>query len=138
MKNVMLFFAAALALILSGCASVINGNQTLVEISTNTPAHITILDYLRKPYHSGESPLKINLPHRTITARAAEFWVICTPKNEKYKKKEFFIKAKTSLWFLGNLLFIHPLPVIIGFSIDLSSDGRYCFDDKYEFKIPLK
>ena len=122
-------------LLLHGCASMVNGNSTDVLITTNKPARIIIRDYLDKPYHEGETPLKITLPHRSINSQSSEFWLYFSEKNNPQNKKKFFIKARNSGWFWGNFLFIHPFAVIWGFCIDFDSDARYCFEDKYHFDI---
>ena len=136
MKNLIMFMCCiAAAVTMTGCASFVNGNQTDVIIETNKPAKLVMYDYLGKPYHEAETPVKISLPHRTVTSAASEFWLHFTEKANPENKQKFFIKAQRSYWFWGNLLFIHPLPVIIGFIVDMGSDGRYVFNDRYKFDI---
>ena len=137
-KNITFAMAIISAIILTGCASAINGNQTEVTITTDVPAQVAMYDYANKLYHEGETPLTISLPHRSINTKASEFWLHFTEKDDPKNNKKFFIKANTCGWFFGNLLFIHPIPVIIGFCVDLDSDSRYCFDKTYHFDLKPK
>ena len=139
-KCLMLGTACVAVALLSGCASVVSDNHTHVTITSDIPATVRVMDYHGKVYNDGgKTPITITLPNATPLLNAAEFWLEFSPVDNPKNKNKFHIKAGTNPWFWGNFLFIHPVPVVIGFIIDGTSEARYCFEKNYHFNLtPLK
>lgn len=101
MKQVVL--AAALAVALSGCATLFNGQSQAVVISSAPEgAQVTVTNRAGQRVHVGETPVTLTLK-RGAGYFKSEVYTLAFNK-EGYAPQQLTITGSTSGWYFGNIL----------------------------------
>ncbi len=144
MKKKMLLCAACLgvALCVSGCASMLDGNQTTTTIATDVPARVIITDNFGKKVYSGVTPFEVTLktfaPIATVDNVKSipnEYSVKIQETANENNIQEFKITAKINPNTFLNIYFLFPIGFPFGFGIDYISGAAFCFEKSYQFNI---
>lgn len=101
MKQVIL--AAALAVALSGCATLFNGQSQAITI-TSAPegAQVTVSNRAGQRVHVGETPVTLTLK-RGAGYFKSEVYMLAFSK-PGYADQQMTIRGSTSGWYFGNIL----------------------------------
>ena len=111
LQSLRIFAVAAVAILVTGCASVFNGGGDPIQIdSTPNGARVSIFDENGEVVAAGRTQFKTTLKaggkYRRHSYRV---------KVEKlgYEPKEFMLHNKLSGWYWGNVLYSGPLGALI-------------------------
>lgn len=123
-KIVLCLSAAFVGVIMTGCASLIDGGKTSVTISTNAPDATVIV---RKSINglvvsSGKAPLTVSLKTANDILKPATY--MCDVIDPKKKKQSRVLETSFNPLFLGNFIFGN----FIGMAIDVFSGSCYRFE----------
>ena len=101
MKQVIL--AAALAVALSGCATLFNGQSQAITISSAPEgAQVTVSNRAGQRVHVGETPVTLTLK-RGAGYFKSEVYTLAFSK-PGYADQQMTIRGSTSGWYFGNIL----------------------------------
>lgn len=125
-KMLFLLSVAAMAMLFSGCASIISKSEYTVAVTTNAPkAEVTV----RNPgsgfvISSGEAPYAVNLKSSDGLFSSASY-MFEIKDLETNKKQIRIINGSLCPWFFGNFF----LGGIIGMGIDGATGAMYELDE---------
>ncbi|MCG8454089.1 MAG: hypothetical protein MI717_13015 [Spirochaetales bacterium] len=126
-----LFLMSGVLILLSSCASIINGSkQSVVFRSNPDDARIVVTqEPSGKKIASGETPLKVELPRAEKYFKGAEYRI--TIQKKGYQDHEYTIKPDLSGgWYIaGNLLFGYFIGWLI---VDPLTGAMWKFSSEYE------
>ena len=134
-KTIIRFIGAVFIIsVLSGCATLLNGNSQNVWISSApVNAGITIYDSDREIILKGSTPLEIQLEAGERFLRPAEYWVVI--EQDGYEPFETRIRGRLSgLYIFGNLITWN----VIGWFIVDPLTGAMWELQPYEIKATLR
>jgi hypothetical protein len=119
------FAAAAVAVALSGCASIINGQtQSMTIQSVPEGAEVSVTNRAGEKIHTGTTPATLTLK-RGAGYFQAESYTISLVK-EGFAAKELKIHGTMSGWYIGNLLFGGIIGML---AVDPVTGAMYYFPD---------
>jgi hypothetical protein len=115
--------AAAVALCLSGCASIINGQTQAVSIqSVPAGANVTVTNKAGETIHAGTAPVTLTLKRGAGYFKSESYTFTFT--KEGFANKEMTVSGGISGWYFGNLL----LGGLIGMvGVDPATGAMYIF-----------
>ncbi len=115
----------AVALALSGCASIFNGQtQSVVFQSEPTGASITVSNRAGEQVHSGTTPVTITLKRGAGYFKSEVYTIRLTKPG--YSTKEVVVTGTMSGWYIGNILFGGLIGML---AVDPVTGGMYVFPD---------
>lgn len=98
------FTVGAVALLLSGCASIFQGATQPITISSMPEsANVTVVNRAGQKIHTGVTPVTLTL-HRGAGYFRPEIYRI-TMQKEGYASREIVISGTVNGWYFGNILF---------------------------------
>jgi hypothetical protein len=137
-----LFPLILLVLLCSGCASMLDGNQTTTTIATDVPARIIITDNFGQKVYSGVTPFEVTLktfaPIATVDNVKSipnEYSIRIQEIANKNNIQKFKITAKINPKTFLNICFLIPIGFPMGFGIEYISGAAFCFEKSYQFNI---
>lgn len=108
--------AAAAALALSGCASIVSGTTDHVEISSEQPGQECVV------YQGGRSVAQVTTPASVAVERTSSSLLVTCGGMQAKEKSGF------NWWTLGNFLMFPPGGTIIGLLIDTITGAYHGYD----------
>lgn len=142
-KIVLCLSAAFVGVVLTGCASMMSGNQTQTTIKTDVPAKIMVIDnFTGNVVRVGSSPLRLKLKtYNQITGdirtSAASYSVVIQDEKAPEYAQTFTIQADINPYVWGNAVFLVPFG-FIAMGIDEQSGAAFRFEDEYYFEVSDK
>ncbi len=117
--------AAAIAVLLSGCASIFNGQTQPVSVqSVPEGAAVTVTNRAGEKIHSGTAPVTVTLKRGYGYFKSESYTLVFS--KEGFATKEITISGGVSGWYFGNLL----LGGIIGMlAVDPVTGAMYVFPE---------
>ena len=123
--------ALAAALVLSGCATIFNGqSQTVVIASKPEGATVSVTNRAGESVHSGVTPVTLSLK-RGYGYFKAETYTIKFDK-PGFDTKEVVISGGVSGWYIGNILFGGLIGML---AVDPVTGAMYVFPDRVEHEL---
>lgn len=115
-----------LALALSGCATIFNGQQQAVSIQSEPEgAAITVTNRAGEKVHAGTTPVTLTLNRGAGYFKAESYTISFTKPG--FATKELVLTSTMSGWFIGNLLFGGLIGML---AVDPVTGAMYVFPDK--------
>ena len=115
----------SVALALSGCASIFNGQiQSVVFQSEPTGASITVSNRAGEQVHAGTTPVTITLQRGAGYFKSEVYTIRLTKPG--YSTKEVVVTGTMSGWYIGNILFGGLIGML---AVDPVTGGMYIFPD---------
>jgi hypothetical protein len=117
-RTVIILLITAIISTVTGCATVINGQNQPVSVSSSSAIGASCsLENNRGKWYINNTPGSVMI-HRSYN----DLHITCHKKG--YKPIEKTIASTTSVWTFGNLIFF-PLGTLIGGSIDVVDGAAY-------------
>jgi len=129
MKKV--FVASAVALSLSGCASIFNGQTQSVTVrSVPEGATVSVTNRAGEKINTGITPVTLTLKRGAGYFKSEEYTVALM--KDGFATKEVTITGTVSGWYIGNILF----GGLIGFlAVDPLTGGMYSFPESVSSEL---
>ncbi|WP_137936123.1 hypothetical protein [Chitinivorax sp. B] len=104
MKKITTMAMAANFAILTGCASIIDGGSSVVEVkSTPEGATVVVTDEAGSKVHKAETPTTISLARGAGYFKAKSYSIELTKTG--YKSQTIELRSSMNGWYIGNILF---------------------------------
>jgi hypothetical protein len=117
--------ASTLAIALTGCASIFNGQTQAVTIKSDPDgANLVVTNRAGDKVHSGTSPATLTLKRGAGYFKSEIYRV--TLMKEGYAPKELMITSSVSGWYIGNILFGGLIGML---AVDPATGGMYTFPE---------
>ena len=112
MKKLHLLFFTSLAILISGCASIVDGGNKTVQVTSNPPgAQFAVYNSSGKFIITQTTPAIVTLPRSDGWFVPASYKLICD--KEGYHSDESHIRAILSPWYFGNIIFGGLIGIVI-------------------------
>lgn len=120
-----MFAASAIALALSGCASIISGGTQPVTIkSVPDGASVTVTNRAGEKIHNGTTPVTLTLNRGAGYFKSETYKV--EVKKEGYEARQLDIVSTLNGWYIGNILFGGVVGML---AVDPATGAMYSFPD---------
>ena len=117
--------AFSAAMLLAGCASIINGQtQAIAFQSEPVGASITVTNKAGESVHSGTTPTTVSLKRGAGYFQPESYTIQFTKQG--FKPKEVVITGALSGWYFGNILIGGVIGMV---AVDPVTGGMYAFPD---------
>lgn len=105
----------------AGCATIVKGGKTTLEVHSPTPnAEITIKSFSGPEVYSGPSPAKV------VVAKDQQYTV--EVKADGYKPRKQAVTKSVSGWMFGNVIWVIPILWGVGIAVDAMSGALWTLD----------
>lgn len=123
--------AAAVAVLLSGCASIFNGStQTVTVNSDPAGAAVTVTNSAGLKVHTGTTPATFQLTRGKGYFRSENYTI--SLQKDGFAAKEISVTGNVSGWYFGNIL----IGGLIGMlAVDPLTGAMYSFPDSVSEKL---
>jgi hypothetical protein len=112
MKITSLIVILTAPLLLTGCASILDGGPKIVQISSNPPgAKVSIYDKTGKEIDSQNTPASVALKRVHGYLNPEDYKLVF--ENPGYYPYELHVKSTLDGWYLGNVLFGGLIGIVI-------------------------
>jgi len=126
MKKTLLPLLVALCAFLSGCASIVDGGDKTVQITSEPPgAKLSIYDRNQRLIATQTTPTLISLRREQGFFSAANYRLVCDMPG--YNSSEMQFKATMNPWYLGNIVFGGLIGILI---VDPATGAMWSFPTK--------
>jgi PEGA domain len=122
---------SASALVLSGCASIFNGQTQPITISSAPDgATVTVTNRNGDKVHAGTTPVTLTLKRGAGYFKSESYTVSFSKPG--FTDKEVVITSSISGWYFGNILFGGVIGMV---GVDPATGGMYVFPDTVSPKL---
>jgi hypothetical protein len=119
------FAGGVVALLLSGCASIISGGTQPVTIkSVPDGASVTVTNRAGEKIHNGTTPVTLTLNRGAGYFKTETYKV--EVKKEGYESRQLDIVSTINGWYIGNILFGGVIGLL---AVDPATGAMYAFPD---------
>ncbi|MBI5254911.1 MAG: hypothetical protein HY855_00315 [Burkholderiales bacterium] len=117
--------AAAVALAVSGCASIFNGQvQTVTIQSVPDAATISVTNRAGEKVHTGSTPATLSLKRGAGYFKPETYTITFTKPG--FESKQLVVTGTMSGWYIGNILFGGLIGML---AVDPVTGGMYIFPE---------
>jgi hypothetical protein len=111
----------ALALLSSGCATIVKGGRTDLEIASPTPgAEAVVKSFKGREVYAGPLPAKVRVQ------KSEQYVIIVTAKG--FREQKLSVTQSLQGWTFGNLVLVIPVLWGVGVAVDAMSGALWTLD----------
>lgn len=111
----------SLAVASSGCATIVKGGKTTLEVQSPTPnAEVSIKSFSGPEVYNGPAPAKV------VVAKDQQYTV--EVKADGYKPRKQVVTKSISGWMFGNVVWILPPLWAVGIAVDAMSGALWTLE----------